>query len=330
MNKISGHMLEKKRLNERLAAAATLRQAGQFVESREILNTLASDPDIGLLGSHTSLGLPRRLQSALLKLAKAEKNAVLSIGYQYHLVPPPQLLGTHTQYTGAQRRALTEVNRTPVPRKIHQIWIGPNAPPIGNQAWQAHARAQQYDYQLWNEDNLHTLGMNDNPVYADMLSKGDFPGAVDVARYVILEKIGGVYVDSDWYPTRNDVGLHDFLPMIGLTTLAEDIPRNTGKGGLLLANSLIAAPPQHPVFTRLLAVLNDVMTELPNAPAWWATGPLIFTLMARGGSVTLADADLVAGSLPQVTPVADVERWCQQAQADDSGLLLAWKSWVWR
>ena len=323
-------MLEKMRLNERLDAAATLRQSGQFAASRDILNSLASDPDIDLLGSHTALGLPRRLQSAFLKLAKAEKNAVMSIGYQYHLVPPPELMGAYTRFTGAQRKTLTKVNRLPVPHKIHQIWIGSNAPPIGTQAWEAHAKAQKYDYQLWNEDNLNNLGLNQNPVYTDMLSKGDFPGAVDVARYVILEKMGGVYIDCDWYPTRNDVGFHDFLPMIGLTSMAEDIPRNTGKGGLLLANSMIATPPQHPVFTRLLAVLHDVMTELPKAPAWWATGPLIFTLMSRGGSVTLADSDLVAGNLPQATPIADVQSWCEQAQADDLGLLLAWKSWVWR
>jgi len=322
-------MLEKKRLNEKLKVAAEACLAGRLAESRDILNTLAADPDIDQLGSHTSLGLPRRLQSAFLKLAKAEKNAVLSIGYQYHLVPPPAVMSAYTRFTGAQRRAMTAVNRQPVPRKIHQIWVGPNAPPFGTEAWQAHAKAQNYDYQLWNEDNLDALGVNKNPVYKDMLSKGDFPGAVDVARYVILEKTGGVYVDCDWYPTRNDVGLHDLLPMTGLTVMAEDIPRNTGKGGLLLANSMIATPPQHPVFTRLLAVLNDVMQELPNAPAWWATGPLIFTLVARGGSVTLADADLVAGSLPQETPEADVKSWCHQAQEDDSGLLLLWKSWVW-
>ena len=101
-------------------------------------------------------------------------------------------------------------------------------------------------------------------------------------------------MDCDWYPTRNDVGFDDFLPMIGLAATAEDIPRNTGKGGLLLGNSIIATPPQHPVFTRLSDILNDVMKELPNAPAWWATGPLIFTLVARGGSITLADADLRA------------------------------------
>ncbi len=321
---------EKQRLNDQLEAAAALRIEGRFQEVREILTALERDPHVELLGNRTSLGLPRRLQSALLKLAKAEKNTVHRIGYQYHLVPPPTLLSPYTQFTSAQRRSLTKANREAIPRKIHQIWIGPHSPPVGTKAWQAHAKAQDYDYQLWNENNLDALGLNENRVYRNMLSKGDYPGAVDVARYFILEKLGGVYLDSDWYPTRNDLSFHDFIPMFGLTTMAEDIPRNTGKGGLLLANSMLAAPPKHPVFTRLNAALDDVMTALPNAPAWWATGPLIFTLMSRGGSVTLADADLVAGSLPQDTPLPDIERWCQQAQAHDKGLLLAWKSWVWR
>ena len=323
-------MPEKKRLNKQLDAAAALRLSGNFQEARAVLTNLKSDPHAELLGHSTSLGLPRRLHSALLKLAKAEKDAVHSIGYQYHLVPPPALLSTYTQFTSAERRILTKANREAIPHKIHQIWIGPDSPPIGTDAWEAHAKAQGYDYQLWNEDNLDGLGLNENLVYKDMLSKGDYPGAVDVARYSILKKLGGVYLDSDWYPTRNDLGFHDFVPMTGLTTMAEDIPRNTGKGGLLLANSMIAAPPNHPIFTRLMTALTDVMTVLPDAPAWWATGPLIFTLMSRGGSVTLADADLVAGKLPQDTPLPDVQLWCQQAQANDKGLLLAWKSWVWR
>ncbi len=321
---------KKKGLNTRLDTAAELRHAGKFAKARDILAELAEDPNASLLGHETSLGLPRRLQSAQLKLAKAEKDAALSIGYQYHLVPPPALLAAYTQFSTEHRKAVVEANRQSVPHKIHQIWIGPGSPPVGTQAWQEHAEAQQYGYQLWNENDLKALGLSKNAVYQDMLLKGDFPGAVDVARYVILQQCGGIYLDCDWYPTRNDVSFHDFLPMVGLVTMAEDIPRNTGKGGLLLANSMIAAPPQHPVFARLINVLDDVMKALPDAPAWWASGPLIFTLVCRGGSVTLADADLVAGSLPQSTPLADVEQWCTDAQARDSGLFLAWKSWVWR
>ena len=117
--------------------------------------------------------------------------------------------------------------------------------------------------------------------------------------------------------------------MIGLTAMAEPIPRNTGQGGLLLSNAMLLTPPAHPVFSRLLNILSEVVDALPDAPAWWATGPLIFTVMSRGGSISLTDSSFLAGSVPQDTPLNDVDLWCQQAQQDDLGLLLLWKSWIW-
>lgn len=322
-------MSAKQRLKASLNTAATLGKAGKFDEAREILTSLTHDPDIDALGHRTSLGLPRQLHSALMRLAKVEKDALLSIGYQYNLVPPPSLLAEYSRFTTDERRDITAVNRLVVPHTIHQIWIGPDKPPLGIQAWKNHALEHGYEHHLWGENSLHDLGIDNNPVYSHMLSKGDYPGAVDVARYVILEQLGGVYLDCDWYPARNDISFHDLLPMTGLTAMAEHIPRNTGKGGLLMANSMIATPRHHPVFKRLLASLDDVMTDLPDEPAWWCTGPLIFTLMSRGGSLTLADAEFVAGSLPQSTSLPDVQAWCNQAQANDKGLLLAWKSWIW-
>ena len=322
-------MLAKQRLKASLSAAASLRKAGRFLEAREILTGVKNDPEVDILGHRTSLNLPRQLHSSLMKLAKAEKDAALSIGYQYNLVPPPALLNDYSRFTTTERRDITAINRLAIPNIIHQIWIGPDKPPISTQAWKAHAVEQGYDYRLWGEESLRDLEIDKNPVYSHMLSKGDYPGAVDVARYVILEQFGGIYLDCDWYPARNDISFHDLLPMTGLTAMAEQIPRNTGKGGLLMANSMIAAPMHHPVFTRLLASLQDVITDLPDEPAWWSTGPLIFTLMCRGGSLTLADAEFVAGSLPQTTLLSEVEAWCSDAQEKDKGLLLAWKSWVW-
>ena len=327
--KFTPTMSVKQQLNQRLQDAASLRKSGKFDEAGDILRSLETDPDIGELGQQTALGLPRRLQSALLKLAKAEKDVISSIAYQYNLVPPPDLLTHYTRIPSSERRSMVEANRVPVPRTIHQIWIGSNPVPAGAEAWQRHARANGYDYQLWREENLQELGITTMPVYIDMLSRGDFPGAVDVARYVILSHIGGIYLDCDWYPTRHDLSFHDFLPLTGLSAMAEAIPRNTGKGGLLLANSLIAAPPQHPVFSAILDVIDRVAADLPKAPAWWSTGPLIFTLVARSGSLTLIDEDFVAGALPQDTPMPTVEAFCSEAQAQDRGLLLAWKSWVW-
>lgn len=316
-------------LKNRLKTAASLRSSGQHEEARDILNTLSADPTIRLLGQQTSLGMPRQLQSALLKQAKAEKNALSKVGYQFHLVPPPEVLNRYAQFSSIERRHIAQLARQPVPRDIHQIWIGSTPPPIGAQAWEQHARQHGYTYRLWREEDLRAIGVEDNPIYQKLIAIGNLPGAVDIARYTVLEKVGGIYLDCDWYPARNDLSFDDLLPMTGLIAMPEDIPRNTGKGALLLANSMLLAPPGHPVFTRLLHALDEVWNDLPEAPVWWTTGPLIFTLMSRGGAVTLADAAFVAGSLPQETPLNDVEQWCQQAQQRDLGLLLLWKSWIW-
>jgi mannosyltransferase OCH1-like enzyme len=95
----------------------------------------------------------------------------------------------------------------------------------------------------------------------------------------------------------------------------------------MLTNSYIAAPQRHPVFTRILKVLPEVVASLPEAPAWWSTGPLIFTVISRGTSFSVPDATFVAGILPRKAPWSDVEALRKKAQSSDSGLLIGWKSW---
>lgn len=319
----------KRQLKDRLKAADALRQTGQLHAADEALAQLAVDPDIGALGQMTSLGLPRKLVSTQLKLAKARHDAIRRIGYQYHLVPEPGLLDKYTHADSDQRRQMNRAQRDSVPACIHQIWIGATPVPMATGIWREHARQHGYEYRLWREADLERIGLEELPLYRRLVAEGNLPGAVDVARYFVLQQQGGIYLDCDWYPARDDLSFHDLLPMTGLSAMAEEIPRNTGKGGLLLSNALLLAPPQHPVFTRLLAILEDVVDELPEAPVWWSTGPLIFTLVCRGGPMTLADASLVAGSLPQHTSPADVQTWCRDAQARDAGLLLSWKSWIW-
>lgn len=320
-------MSAKQRLNAELEKAARHRDAGAFDAARALLEAVAVDPERAALGPDTTLGLPRRLHSALLKLAKAEQDPVKRIGYQYHLVPDPDILAVHSQFTLAEKRAIAEINRLVVPPIIHQIWIGSADLPPATKAWERHAKAHGYGYFLWRETDLAEAGIYENKAFQAMLAREDYPGAVDVARYLLVEQEGGIYLDCDWYPARMDISFHDLLPMTGLIAMAEDIPRKTGRGGLLLANSFVAAPAHHPVLTRLNAVLPSVVAAMPEAPAWWSTGPLLFTVIARGGALTLADASFVAGELPRRAPFSEVEAACRACETKDSGLLLAWKSW---
>jgi mannosyltransferase OCH1-like enzyme len=276
------------------------------------------------LPAQTALHLPRRLHAALLHLAKARGDDITRAGLQFHLVPPADILAPLFRYTLPEQREMKAANLAPVPRVIHQIWIGPLPVPPAVAAWRAHAAGQGYGYKLWQEADLARLGLPEQPVFASMLAAGDYPGAVDVARYAILAAEGGIYLDCDWYPARDDISFHDLMPLQGMTALAEEVPRLTGLGGVLLFNSFIACPAGHPAIIRLTSQLPHALALLPEAPAWWATGPLVFTLAARGGAVSLAPQSLIAGTLAkEATP--DALR--AGTVAEGSGLLIAWKSW---
>ncbi len=298
-----------------------------FAAAEDRLLDLSNAHDQHLMGEVTALGLPRRLHSAYLRLAKAKGDAVAKAGYQYLLVPPPEVFAPYGRFSADETRAIAQKNREAVPPKIHQIWIGNKPVPPSTDAWRRHAQANGYAYRLWREADLEAQGIDADPIFRRMREDGDFPGAVDVARYFILSRIGGIYLDCDFYPARDDMSFGDILPMVGLTAFAEETPRMTGKGSVLLANSFIATPPGHPVFERILEALPEIAERLPRAPAWWGTGPLIFSVVARAGSVTLAGADFVAALLADRADFSAVEEARAEASAKSDGLLIAWKSW---
>lgn len=319
-------MSDKKYYDAQLEKARQLQNDGQYAEAHALLLSLVAAKDGHLMGERTVLGLPRRLHAARLRLAKAEGDMVARIGYQYTLVPPPHVLAKYAQFSPEERRTINLKSREDVPRFIHQIWIGQKPPPVSVEAWAAHAARHGYGYRLWREADLEREGVFADAVFKTMLDQGDYPGAVDVARYIVLERFGGIYLDCDWYPARDDVSFEAFLPLVGLTAFDEKTPRDTGQGSMLLANSFIAVPAGHPVFRRMLEAFPGVLQEMPRAPAWWSTGPLIFTVIAREGSISLAPASFVAASLADRTPVAAVEA-LRQKLTEVNGMLIAWKSW---
>lgn len=310
-----------------LGDAKKLIQSGRLDEARDLLAEIAAK-GLGESDASTSLGLPRRLQSALLKLAKTEGDAFARIAYQFHLVPPPEKLAPHARFSPDERQQMVALSRADVPRCIHQIWLGSRPVPPTVSAWADHAADHGYRHRLWREADLAQSGYDRSWALRHMLDEGDFPGAVDVVRYMILRDLGGIYLDCDWYPARTRRTFHHALPLTGLAAFAEDTPRNTGAGSTLFANSFIATPPGNPVFARLCDILPSVVAELGDAPAWWSTGPLVFTVLARQGPVSLADAGFVAGSMPAATRLEDVKAFAAAVEAGDTaGQLIAWKPW---
>lgn len=315
---------------ETIAQSLELARSGRLESARRTLDRLAANHallEVAELGPVTMLGLPRKLHSAYLKLAKIMNDPVRVAGLQSTLAPPLDLLAGLFAFDGEQRRQMTRLGGERAPSVLHQIWLGTLPVPPATEAWRQHCKSHGLEYRLWREIDLAAAGYDNHPSFHDMLARGDYPGAVDVARYMILERFGGIYLDCDWYPARDDLSFADYLPLTGISVLAEDIPRKTKTGSLLLANSFIAAPARHPVFSRIVEAMPRVMELLPRAPAWWSTGPLIFTLACRGTSVCVAEAGFVSVDLPRQAPFETLETARRSAVKRDGGLLIGWKSW---
>ena len=83
-----------------------------------------------------------------------------------------------------------------IPKKIHQIWIGKEVPKKYKKwrvSWMKNH--PEYEYFLWDETKILKL---------DLINRNQFKRAInpavksDIARYEILYKFGGIYVDTDF------------------------------------------------------------------------------------------------------------------------------------
>lgn len=83
----------------------------------------------------------------------------------------------------------------PIPKIIHQIWIGPKAPPTKMmETWKN--KHPDFEYILWTEQECVDRGMIfECQTQIDAIH--EIVGKADIMRIEILYRYGGVYVDAD-------------------------------------------------------------------------------------------------------------------------------------
>lgn len=143
-------------------------------------------------------------------------------------------------------------------------------------SWIAHH--EEWEYRLWRESEILELGLTNQRLWdeAERIS----PQAVeqfrsDIARYEILYRFGGVYVDADFECRSSLDHLLDVEVFAGIV------------GGRWLNNALLGATPGH-VF------LEELIRRLPENVRRFAayegnskrSGPQFMTPIARKFNVT--------------------------------------------
>ncbi len=165
---------------------------------------------------------------------------------------------TQQNVPGRFQRSL---GRQRIPRVFHRIWLGsepmPEAESAFGESWARHH--PDWEHRLWGDDDLPELG-----VPAEIVARAENPVELsDVARFHILARYGGVYVDTDFECLRPLDPLVKGLDAFAAFQRAGEV--NT---------ALLGAIAGHPAFRRAAELVIETFGRAP-LPA--ASGPPFFT-----------------------------------------------------
>ena len=144
---------------------------------------------------------------------------------------------------------LTKVQQAPIdaiPKIIHQIWLGTPLP-VRYQQFQATWKKfhPDWEYRLWTDADVEDFHMINRKAFDKSVNYAE---RANIFRYEILDRFGGLYVDTDFECLQPFDLVHSFYEFYtGMAT----VDRIT-----LINNGLIASIPGHPILKACIANLN--------------------------------------------------------------------------
>lgn len=156
-----------------------------------------------------------------------------------------------------------------IPRVFHRVWLDEPIPDEFEAYWDGF-RAQHpgWEFRTWDR----TEELRDWMICSDEFDAATtHAGRSDVARYEILARYGGVYVDTDVECLRS----FDDLTL-------SDKPFAGWEDGNMICPTVMGAPPGHPAMLAILGALPRWVAHRPGQPPNRQTGPYLLTHTWRG------------------------------------------------
>lgn len=168
-----------------------------------------------------------------------------------------------------------------IPTQFHSIWVGGPMP--------AHLREYvatwtavhpSWTHRIWREEDLRWLQNQDLFDFAEAYTTSVGQFRSDVARYEILHRFGGVYVDADF----------EALAPIDELLMGVDCFAAWETDNVWVGNAILGSVPEHPFLADLIDGLalnvSQHRGERPNR----MTGPQYLTPIARAHRIDLFPA----------------------------------------
>lgn len=154
-----------------------------------------------------------------------------------------------------------------IPKIIHQIWLGSPLPEkylVLQETWKKNH--PDWEYKLWTDKDIDEFGLINRAFYDETSNWG---AKSDIARYEILYRIGGLYVDTDFECLRPfDVFNHCCDFYAGAAYCSE----------VIIYNGLIGAAPGHPILKACIDGMRGIGKDSETCDEIQVrTGPFFLT-----------------------------------------------------
>jgi len=168
----------------------------------------------------------------------------------------------------------------PIPRIIHQLWIGKSKKPpldIMETCKQLHSQ-NGWQYIFWTDENLPNITMTEA---FRAVPQSDYLRKADLYRIEILAQYGGIWVDADTYCLRpfDDLVQDDLSLFSGYHNLKNPHLQKEqyGEREFLIETNVMGASKAHPIIMEVVKLFQNNSKEATKAAPWKTTGPLRMT-----------------------------------------------------
>ncbi|CAF1366488.1 unnamed protein product [Adineta steineri] len=187
-----------------------------------------------------------------------------------------------------------------IPRIIHQTWKDKQVPERWNRSVESirQLNADQFEYRLWTDADIHTFVRQEEPYlyqhtfvkYAHDIQR------VDAFRYIVLHRLGGLYIDMDNGCYQSFESLLRILEAVDSDSphLAA-FPRTSPIG---ISNGFMISTKGHPLFKNLISrlplfnhnYLIDYLTVMMSAgPLYLSINEFYFHQFSKQAVVRIVD-----------------------------------------
>ena len=136
-----------------------------------------------------------------------------------------------------------------IPKIVHHIWLGSPLPDRCKgfiATWKKHH--PDWVFMLWDEASVAQLNLINQKSYESATNYGE---KSDIARYEILDRFGGLYIDTDFEC------LHSFDLLHHCCDFYTGAYANLGSEPCYVFNGLLASRPGHPVLKRCIQGIQE-------------------------------------------------------------------------